>query len=300
MFRQLGSATLFTLGLFFTACAPGSDLGEVEDTEDRASALSVPFVELSVKKSPASNGLTVLTKTSDYVAFFGEAPPSSVDFKKHWVLHYSSGVQSSGGYDANIASIERMGSGPNAHLVVGLEDVSPGPMCMVTMALTNPQTTVRIPKQNKSITVDQKTTETITDCSEPDWCAAALCAPGATCDELQDACVEEAFCPRVRCANGTSCDEELDACVGWLCDPADASSCPTGMVCDNQIVCITYPCPAEYRCEMAPPDPCQGIGWVGVCEGTTLKYCDADVLEVVECAPGDCGFSGSNGYYDCM
>ncbi len=299
MFRT-AIATFFSLALAATACAPSSDVESGEGTEEVGAELSVPFVELDVKKSPASTGLTVITKKSEYVEFFGAQPPANVNFQAHWVLHYSSGVQPSGGYGANIVSVDRIGSGAGARLVVGLEDVSPGPACFVTMALTNPQMTVRIPKQKKTIQIEQSTTETITDCSEPNWCSSALCGPGTQCDEAIDACVDNDFCPLVKCMNGTTCDEAANACVGWLCDPNDASSCPTGMVCENQIACITFPCPAEYRCEQAPVDPCQGIDWVGTCEGTTLKYCQSNELVVVECAPADCGFSSSAGYYDCL
>lgn len=290
----------FLAAVALVACAPSSDVEVGEGADEDASELALSFVELPVTKSAADPALTVITKKADYIAFFGTQPPASVNFNKHWVLHYSTGVQSTGGYDANILSVERIGSGDGARLVVGTESVAPGPGCMVTMALTNPQMTVRIPKQKKTVSVEQAWNETMTDCSQPNWCASALCGPGTVCDEYVDACVEEPFCPKVKCANGYVCDEAVDACVGRPCDPNLADDCPSGFVCDNQIVCITFPCPAEYRCEPAPSDPCQGIDWVGTCEGTTLKYCDAGSLVTIECAPADCGYSESNGYYDCQ
>lgn len=290
----------FLAALALASCAPTSEIETGEGAEDVSAELSLAVVELPVTKSNAEVGLTVITKKADYIAFFGAAPPPDVSFNKHWVLHYSTGVQPTGGYDANILGVERIGSGTSARLVVATESVSPGPGCLVTMALTNPQTTVRIPKQKKSISVEQAWNESMTDCSEPSWCASALCGPGTICDEYTDACVEEPFCPKVKCANGYVCDESVDACVGRPCDPDLADDCPAGFVCDNQIACITQPCPTAFRCEPAPADPCEGYDWVGGCEGTTLKYCDAGELVTIECAPATCGFADGPGYYDCL
>jgi hypothetical protein len=298
--RPIHLALLAPLAAFPFACAPATDLGDLEDADERAFELSLAFEELDVRKSAAQAGLTVITKTADYVAFFGEAPPAGVDFKKHWVLHYSMGVQSTGGYDANILEIEREGSGAGSSLVITTQDVSPGPMCLVTQALTNPQVTVKIKKQKKTIEIQQITESTVTDCSQPNWCAAALCAPGTTCDELVDACVGGDFCPVAKCANGYVCDEDQDACVGRPCDPNDALSCPSGMACENHIVCITWPCPADFRCAPASDDPCQGIDWAGTCEGSTLKYCDAGQLVTIDCSPYDCGWNAGQSYFDCL
>jgi hypothetical protein len=292
------ACSLAALTLF--ACAPESGLPTEDGAEDSDAALALPFVELAVTKPAAPAGLTVITKKADYVAFFGTNPPADVNFNKHWVLHYSMGIQNTGGYDANITSVERIGSGANARLVIAEQAISPGPMCFVTQALTNPQVTVRISKQNKTIAIDQNLSDEITDCSEPNWCAAALCGPGTTCDELVDACVEEAFCPKVKCANGYACSEEENACVPRSCDPEVPNDCPSGMICHNPIVCITWPCPADYRCTPAPADPCQGIGWEGTCDGTTLKYCDTNELVTIECAPADCGWNSAQAYYDCL
>ena len=210
------------------------------------------------------------------------------------------GVMSTGGYVARVLGVRRHGKGASARLEIVTEDEVPGSFCPVTFALTNPQITVKIPKQNKSIPIDHTSSENVRDCSEPNWCAAALCGPGTMCDETQDACVPQDFCPLVRCANGYVCDEDQDACVGRPCDPLEADTCPDGMVCENHIVCITTPCPADYRCEPAPTDPCQGIDWIGQCDGTVLQYCDSNELVTVECSPSQCGWRSSPGFYDCL
>lgn len=261
-------------------CAPDSGLDEVERADDVDSGLSVPFEELDVVKSPSSNGLTVLKKKSEYVAFFGQEPPPGLSFNQSWVLHYSMGVRNTGGYDTSILSVERVGKGNTAHVVVTTQEVSPGEGCIVTQALTNPQITVKIPKQKSGVTVDLVTNEITTECGGPD---------------------PNAFCPKVKCANGYVCDEDVDACVGRPCDPNDAASCPSGMQCDNQIQCIKAPCPEDFRCEPAPkplPD-CATIGWVGTCDGAVLSYCIDDVLHTVDCSPGSCEFVPEYAFYDC-
>jgi hypothetical protein len=283
------------------AFACGSD-EEAAQVAEATEVTELTLAELEVRKSEAPPGMTIITRKADFKAFFGQEPPAGLSFNKSWVVHYSMGVQGTGGYIATIPSVQRLGKGATAKLVVHAADEVPGSHCRVTESLTNPQITVTIPKQKKNIAVELDTIQNVRDCSEPDWCAAALCGPGTMCNELEDACVEEAFCPKVRCANGYYCNEDVDACVGRPCDPAglEGEACPDGMVCENQIACITTPCPAQYACEPAPADPCNGIDWAGTCEGTVLSYCDANELIVVDCDPASCGWRSSQGYYDCL
>lgn len=301
MLRSLLLSTLLAASCLL-GCAPDSGLDDRDEAaEDSEAALSLPLTVLDVRKSPAPNGLTVITKKAEFVEFFGSQPPAGLNFNKSWVLHYSMGIANTGGYAAGISQVERIGSGQGARLAVHTTDTSPGPNCIVTMALTNPQVAVVIPKQKKSIQVEQTNEALVTDCGTvQNWCAAALCGPGQVCDEFQDACVEEPFCPKVKCANGYVCDEDVDACVGRPCDPDDSNSCPAGFSCDNQIACITTPCPTDYRCEPAPAVSCDEIGWVGICQGPELKYCNGDELVVQNCAPGQCDFVEAYEYYDCV
>lgn len=307
MFRRLfalGSALFLSL----SACAPGSELESIEEADLTESELTLSMETVNVTKSNADPGLTIITKKAEYVAFFGTQPPASLNFNKSWLLHYSMGVQNTGGYAASFVSVDREGTGANANLVIRTHDQSPGPNCFVTQALTNPQAAVKIPKQKKAIQITHANDAGQTDCGTvQNWCATALCGPGQVCDEFVDACVDEPFCPKVKCANGYECSEDLDQCIGRLCDPEAATgepeSCPANFVCDNQIQCITQPCPAEYRCEPAPPADvtCAEIGWNGVCQGNILKYCssnEADDMTTQDCAPGSCVVN-QQGFADC-
>lgn len=225
--------------------AEGSAEAETETVVSAEEELkgAVSFTTLSVKKSNAKAGLTVIESKSEYLAFFGTKPPASVDFNKHWVLHESLGVKSTGGYATSVKSVKKIASGGKTTLVVETKDVAPGPQCMVTMALTNPQATVRINKQPgvKKSELSRKTT--LTDCSQPNFCAAALCMVGTICDEAEDACVPDpnAFCPKVKCAKGFVCSEELRQCVDEDGDPCNPSPCGPDQTCYAQ-----YPkCPVQ-------------------------------------------------------
>ena len=205
---------------------------------------AISFTALSAKKSNAAEGLTVIESKAEYVAFFGTKPPASVDFNKHWVLHESLGVKSTGGFATSVKSVKRVGKAATTTIVVETKDVAPGPLCLVTMALTNPQATVRVSRQSgvKLSEIARNTTET--DCGNPYFCAVMLCAMGTTCDELNDACVKDpndAFCPRVRCANGSVCSEELRQCVDQDGDPCNPNPCGPNQTCYGQ-----YPkCPVQ-------------------------------------------------------
>ena len=69
--------------------------GESDPTESASEDLTqaVEFEAIDVQKGNAEAGLTVIKSSDAYEEFFGETPPSSVDFKKHWVVHVSTGVR---------------------------------------------------------------------------------------------------------------------------------------------------------------------------------------------------------------
>ena len=64
-------------------------------------------------------------------------------------------------------------------------------------------------------------------------------------------------------------------------------------------MCITTPCPTDFRCVYV--GPCGGIDWAGVCEDDgTLKYCENDALVTVPCGSQGCGWDNDNSYFDCQ
>lgn len=295
----LGGAFVFSSSI--VGCAPespdGTDDVEEEGTRSESDALALPFVKLNVQKNPAPPGLTVLKTKAQYKAFFGSNPPSSVNFNQSWVVHYSMGVQNTGGYAVDITKVQRTGTGANKKLTISTLDTVPGENCFVTQAFTNPQVTVKINKQTpSSILVEQDFQLETTDCSVPNWCATALCGPGQTCIEETDSC-KASFCMVAKCANGYECDDEAAACVPRKCDPNVADTCPAGFACTNQIQCITTPCPADYRCHESP---CGTTTFEGECDSNVLKYCENDTLVTVDCQSSTCGFDAGHAWYDCL
>jgi hypothetical protein len=291
-----------SLPLFAFGCAPDSaPEANDEDLSREGSALSVPFEVLPFSRNAAEPGITVIKNKTQFKAFFGVAAPADLSFVDSWVVHYSTGVQSTGGYGASITGVERTGTGAEKLLTVHTLEVSPGALCPVTMALTNPQQTVKIKRQAAQIPVAEEHAAEVTDCSEPGFCMKAFCGPGTYCDEATDSCVgnDPTFCHKAKCANGFSCDEAEDACVPRACDPDVANDCPADFECANQIMCITTPCPTDFRCVYL--GPCQGIDWAGVCEADgTLKYCDNDQLVTVPCGAQGCAWDDANSYFDCQ
>lgn len=270
--RSLAALLVAAATSLAVGCAPSSpDVGSEEGhAVESDEALAVDFIALDVRKEEAEAGFTVLKSRQAYVDFFGAAPPADVKFNKHWVLHHSLGVMPSGGYGTEVTSIDKAGSGSNRTLTVTTADTSPGASCSVTMALTNPQATVRINKHNGAA-VEHVAESIVTDCSAPNWCWT------------------------VRCANGYACDETVDACVPRECNPDVADDCGPNMVCMNQIRCITAPCPEKFTCV----DPCGGLTYDGSCDGATVRWCDGGEILELTCDEGTSCILDDAGFADC-
>src|SRR5262245_28381856 len=115
-----GAGLLVSLAVFAPGCGADDAQGEAQDLTQ-----SVSLIPLGVSKAAAKAGLTGLKSKSAYEEFFGSAPPASVDFQKHWVVHYSMGMRKTGGYGTEITHIEKTGSGTKKTLLVKTEDHAP-------------------------------------------------------------------------------------------------------------------------------------------------------------------------------
>lgn len=100
----------------------------------------------------------------------------------------------------------------------------------------------------------------------------------------------------------------VDPCGGvdeaGVCDGDVLSYCQGGelytQVCD--FGCGWSDAASYYDCApepVTPVDPCGGIDAIGVCDGTILSYCDADVVVVNDCLYG-CGFNPVSGLSECL
>ena len=86
-----------------------------------------------------------------------------------------------------------------------------------------------------------------------------------------------------------SCDGTCDCGSKECGDDGCGNSCgdcSAGLSCDASGACVE--------------DACQGITFDGCCNGDALTWCEGGVLEVIDCSDNTaCGWSDSDGYYNC-
>lgn len=93
----------------------------------------------------------LFTSRDEYEAFFGHRVPEGVDFDREWVVFYSAGLLSTGGYDARIHDIQLTEAGRSLKIATQL--VSPGPDCLVPMVITKPYMLAKLPIPTRRLSV---------------------------------------------------------------------------------------------------------------------------------------------------
>ena len=125
------------------------------------------------------------------------------------------------------------------------------------------------------------------------------------------------------CKSGMVCvqSDSGDFCTQFCADPNGGTGCPAPYVCvpllqpppTGEGVCFNTggtaqcgngACEAGESAQSCPADcsggGCGGITYEGCCAGGTLKYCDSDELQQLDCGGNpSCGWNGQAGYYDC-
>jgi hypothetical protein len=182
---------------FFAVCAvaalpatPGCMAQPADETDvvaTQESELRLPFTAIDVRRPNARAGITLLRSAREYRAFFGVQPPADLNFAREAVLHFSTGVKPTGGYAAEILSVD-LGWFAN-RVVVHARDTAPGQGCLVTQALTNPQVAVRFAAPRWPLSIALRTEKVVTNCEEPPFCASVLCPTNTRCDEERRACI---------------------------------------------------------------------------------------------------------------
>ena len=150
--RKRGLLALLLLGCGVSPADGARDEVVGDDVGSANEALStLAFTVVTGAKSSASRGFTLVTSKSEYYRLFGATPPASIDFQKHWLVHYSAGAQFVAGHAVSITKVARDGK----KIRISVLESQPSANC-ATVDPFYPQATVRIAKQ---IGVTQRETE---------------------------------------------------------------------------------------------------------------------------------------------
>jgi hypothetical protein len=103
------------------------------------SYVTVPQISHETKKE------YLIQNNQEYRNLFGE--DSEIDFEKHTLIVAFMGEKLSGGYLNQIAHIEET----EKSIKIRIMEISPGKNCMVTMAITYPQSAVLMEKTDKTL-----------------------------------------------------------------------------------------------------------------------------------------------------
>jgi PrcB C-terminal/Antistasin family len=299
------------LVLGYAGCSPQDIeefLGAARDSTSPPSGAAIPFEEFNdeVGVHGATETRVLIRSKQGYQDFFGHAPPPGVDLASQWVIFYAAGTKGSGGYDANILSLNRSGK----QLAAVTQLVSPGADCVVTLALTAPHVLIKFAAQPGS-TADFSKIDSVKDCgSTTSACATILCAPGTHCEPqpvqcLKAPCPTNGVCvpdaPVVRCGgfggfpcpgSGKCVDDPTDSCdpaaggadCGGVCRCVQNVLCIQGAVFDaTPKVCACVP-------QTPPPpvdDPCATVRCAAGthCEAQAVMCVRAPCPPIAACVP---------------
>lgn len=136
------------LSLGAAACATDVDDADVAELDEgvddeKSDRADFALTEVDFQAPIESDELKVgVIKTrTQWKTVFGVAAPPSIDFDREWVAYYTAGMQTSGGYSAEITRVRLSDTGKTLKISTTLH--APGNDCLVTLALTSPYTIVK-------------------------------------------------------------------------------------------------------------------------------------------------------------
>lgn len=207
--------SLWALALALSGCDPSAsddllvdrEIGDAPVAEQKTDHLTIPFETFNADIGAAGLAETrkIFASAYGYRAYFGVNPPSTVDFSTHYVVFYSAGVKSTGGYRASIKRVQRSETGYTVFVTTSLE--SPGADCMVTMALTKPYALAKFRKPYpRPYYVRYYRSDTVRSCSTS---TGPTCASNADCAAYSD------YCDGCRC-RAVSQSAPAPMCLGTI------------------------------------------------------------------------------------
>lgn len=247
---------------------------QADDKSDRAPLAFELFAD-EIGDRGTRETRRVFTTAASYRSYFGHAAPASVNFGREWVVFYSAGTKSTGGYKANISKIATSASGRTLKVTTALE--SPGADCRVTFALTKPFVLAKFRKPTpRPAYVSYYRDDTVKECEVAPSCDRVQCEEGTHCELREVWCVRApcypqpqcvpddagVTCANARCARNHYCYDGDDQvrCIPYLtCDNAELACAPGAACVDGPIACVTAPCPPSApTCQWQ----CPADGWI--------------------------------------
>ncbi len=223
-----------------------ADSDEVEAKADR------PALALTVVPGIGNPGSTAVRRTfttrAAYMAFFGKAPPTSIDFTREWAVFYGAGTKPTGGYKASVESVRLSDDGTILRVTSAL--TSPGAGCAVTLALTSPAVLVKFTRPTlRTVTVRYYTHDTQAPaCGPVSPCSLVRCAAGTSC--IVTSGIAQCVSTTGRCLSDVDCVLHDNYCGGCQCQALGRTERP--VMCTNPVVCFAQPCAGHVaRCDVA-------------------------------------------------
>jgi hypothetical protein len=143
--------SVLALSFGAAACIDVEDDAEIAELEegtddDKSDRPDLVFTEVDFQAPIAVDELKVgvIKSATQWKAVFGVSAPSSIQFDREWVAYYTAGVQTTGGYSAQITRLRISDTGKTLKIDTRLN--KPGNDCVVTLALTAPYTIVKFEK----------------------------------------------------------------------------------------------------------------------------------------------------------
>lgn len=294
------SHAVWALGaLLIAACLNGSGGAEVAANEEALQKSRLKWETFEdpegVGEAGAAATARLIRSEKAYQKLFGHSSPG-IDWDHEVVLFYSAGTQNTGGYRAEITSVDKRGR----RLEVTTTLVTPGPDCVVTEAQTTPLVLARVYDAGRVRKARFDHIERVELCEVGTPCGgiAGLECPGAglcdqddpsdDCDPAKGAdCPMLCSCPVLAlCVEGLIFDDSPAVCdcvPDPNADPCAAVRCKEGTHCVADLGAAS--CVADVFCGGIAGIQCPGLG---LCEDSPDDGCDP------EQGGADCG-----GYCTC-
>jgi hypothetical protein len=265
-----------------------------ESADPKFDSNSIAFTELN-NLSPLGDGaafVKVIKSKAQFKKLFGADVATDVDFAKEWVVVFSAGGRTTGGYSAHIDAINLN----NKTLAIFTRVEEPGADCFVTQATTNPSITVKIAKPSTSVSRAR-----FSSVNNKYSCSEAACEGGTVVNEsVLDQIGDKTYCP----GQDTHCITNDSSSCPQI-SPVSPNFCADGTIVNGKdiflasadgkecsiprIICLTKDNSACPQFAQLPPNFCP-TGSTLTFEKTYTQSADGKSCELPapRCIPATC------------